>query len=267
LQLLSCTYYRFDQPLPVDAKNVYTFPKSFQGEWFQMERGQKLLALVIRRDYFEIIGKEIKMYKVYKGVIDSIAFKSGKKAFRHSHFDHDMNRLDTINDFVIRDNKIYKATEGKLTLLGTFKDAGDSALVMPMEKARFDLGENYFLRKVNKDLYILNLKEGNLLSDLSDGFRPNWLFAFAIKLDHRGLLIGEPHEFPDSTLIYKFKPHGGGFPDLSDKYYYVHAPYTSSLIKESVTRLFSFEDLRVFRKDSKELDSLIAVGAQEINLK
>jgi len=182
--LSSCARYFFSEPQPVDAKNLYVFPKKFRGSW------------VMDRDTL-IIGKDFYLMPKYEPV--KISLSSGKVIKRHTRMgfgftsqtdSSEKNNLkethtpigyieevDTSFHFVINKNKVYEIKENQLSKGFTFTQKGDTLYYTHIERKPIILGSYIFLRKISTNQFIFNFREEkenwwtvSLLEITPDGF-------------------------------------------------------------------------------------------------
>jgi len=126
----SCVSVYFDQPQPVDAKNMKKFPKKLRGTWVQ-------------DDDTTLVGKTI---------------------FRKVEWNSKLlsrTEIDTNDALVIRGDKIYNLDEDS-TKGFNFVIQNDSILINVSQVIEYKLGNAALLRSVSKDYYILNVRKDSI---------------------------------------------------------------------------------------------------------
>ena len=127
---VSCVSVYFNQPQPIDSKNMKKFPKKLRGTWVQ--DGDTILV--------------------------------GKTIFRKVEWDSKLlsrTEIDTNDAFVIKGGKIYNLDEDS-TRGFDFIIQNDSILVNVSEIIEFELGDTALLRFASKDYYVLNEKKDSI---------------------------------------------------------------------------------------------------------
>jgi hypothetical protein len=236
--LASCDAHHFEYPLPTDEKNIYNFPKSLQGKWY--EHGN--LALIIQKKSISLINDKFEPLAIYNGFIDSSRVKKEKYSLGQIWFNKMKNRADTIRHFVAKDDKIYRLKSGGLEFGRKFKLKGDTLYTNVDStdyKFEFKLGEDNFLRKLTADQYVLNMREGNLMSGILNEHQGIWFQIYLLKADKDGSLqISIPENAPNSFTIYRIKY------DQYDIHTYLNCRWTRDQMMRGIeTNFFRLEKL------------------------
>lgn len=279
LLLGACTSYHYEYPQPVDVKNTYQFPKSFRGTWKDVteKEGLNKFTVTIGKDFLSL---SVKPSKVYNGLLDSagrvkhIPFKKIKydslnqpidtvddvitknfEGLRHIVYDEQKLPIDTVEDYIINGNKIYPMTGDdthKMPHPGfpfTIKD--DTIYLDGSDKSRetrLSLSADNFLRKISKDRYVLNLREGDFQSvRANDGLGLSWQIVLLEFSPEGFLCMGTPkysQQKDKLSIVYQ----------KNDDYYYLNNQWTvEQFIKIVENENFSTEP--IFKLERKKYKS------------
>lgn len=197
---LSCNYYNFSQPQPVDKENIYEFPPSFRGIWvgkpvaneLAVDPGntfqdylkgpfnQSLAKRSSIEDEINAIGSA--WYHIEKNfalfiVHDKERISAGASILtdkeelwkrpvtdssKKIQYNFPSGVTDTI-DYLIRGNTIYELTgEGCLEKGYSFLLENETIVVLRYDTICVDLGQNALLRKLNENFYVLNIRNSIL---------------------------------------------------------------------------------------------------------
>ncbi len=179
--LYSCDNYNFSQPLPVDQKNIYQFPKNFRGDW---QEDESAVSIYISKTHIDFFTKDSE--KIIDGawprlndtggyVYPSVAYNTLKTI----RYDSLKRPVDTISNYLVRDNYAYPVNDKQLLEKGyPCQVDNDTIIVLKDDKVSIDLGQNAFLRKLNKKFYVLNLHIKPRLLDENGWW---WLVIIEIK--------------------------------------------------------------------------------------
>ena len=254
----SCTIYHFENPLPADSQNIKAFPKSLQGIWFNEDGEPKFK---IKKNSIELLGYNNMPKKIYKGTIDSASVRKNFFGLKHIQFDDVKNRLDTVLDFIVKDNKIYGYIEGSLTFGIPFLQVNDTLVVqdLPREKLtqqfQFKLGEDYFLRKVSDTQYVMNMVEKNFFSKIGQNSFDHWYQIFVFdKLPDGRLDFKSADNFPDSVKIYK-----------DDDNTFLNCQWNKKQVKQAIQNKYFESFFMLYEQKDKRLDSIRALPKGDKN--
>jgi len=218
--LYSCENYHFSNPLPVDVRNIYVMPRQFRGTW--VDNGD---TIIIGKDFYK--KTHIEITKVINGIwinptdtlpvkTDSATLKkytSLKKyeSLQRILYDSAKHPTDTVNNYILKGNKIYKIAENNQLELGAYYYIKDDTIYYQYRKANDDemeltLGKNSFLRKISTNSYLLNIKEGAEIK------RDDWWSVYLLEIVNDDILV---RPFSDAILHDKSKIYSKG----SDHYF------------------------------------------------
>ena len=222
--MISCNSYNFSEAQPVDKENIYEFPASFRGTWIENDQTVMLTpangidaqnygggpsvtaplskALLQQATFNQTDSAWYFIEKNYALVIfhckEKIAmgawpklddkgklfFEPTDHAFKKIEYDSLLNPIDTISNYVIRENKIYEISEEPFLEKGyPFFYENDTIVVLKYDTISVDLGQNAFLRKLNDSFYVLNIRNTIL------GEQSSW-WRLIILQQHRDQSIG-----------------------------------------------------------------------------
>jgi hypothetical protein len=244
--LTACTTYYVEQPIPIDASNIYRFPRASWGEWYGDE-----YTISIKKESGELIFKDQdndNNIEIYNGIVDSISYERGRRGL--GHIIRNRWGVDTVLDYFIKKNKIYERVYNKFLKPGQdYTIKNDTTLIIHqkhLHKLEFKLGEDFFLRKVNKDIYLLNLREGNALSEWV------WYHVYLLKTEKDGsITVGQISEHtPDSVTIREMNigEHNTNT--------YLTCHWTKAETLKAIDKGF-FSMGRTYRLSDKRLDSFL----------
>jgi len=169
----SCDSYNFSKPQPVGKTNIYEFPNELRGKWYVKDESDnqfyyfnKNYVLLVLSDNERIVngawpkldatGKEIPVPAFYKSV-ETIIYDSLKKP------------ADTVTNYLFNKGLIYEIADSKFLKKGySFKMEKDTIVVAKNDTICIDLGQNAFLRQLNRNTYMLNIRNSVLGEDASD---------------------------------------------------------------------------------------------------
>jgi hypothetical protein len=159
----SCTEYYFSRPQPIDKKNIHVFPKELRGKWTANDESGD--------EWFEA-GKNYGMYIVsnerrvvagaWPRVDDSGIFiypLPYYNTFQTIKYDSLKKPIDTIPNYIIHGDLIFeKANDGRLENGCRYFFTNDTIHITGNDTIRVELGQNAFLRKLNQNFYVLNIR-------------------------------------------------------------------------------------------------------------
>ncbi|MEP3389085.1 MAG: hypothetical protein ABJO02_12905 [Reichenbachiella sp.] len=130
--LSACSQQYFDQPQPIDGKNIYAFPAPFQGIWTDGKD-----SLIVAKYFFANI--------------------------EYSSLSLPYTKRDTTAYALFRGSKVYPYDSIRQQILGvgtSFEVRNDSIYYEIRESLEVQLGRKAFLRQVG-DQFVLNVKGDN----------------------------------------------------------------------------------------------------------
>lgn len=193
---VSCNYYNFSEPQPVDKENIYEFPPSFRGIWFERPIPNELTVdpgnsfhnfrkgpfnqsltekssiedeLNATDSAWYHIEKDFALFIVHdkERIAAGASILADKEALlrfrvpnssKKIQYSFSSSATDTI-DYLIRGNKIYELTGERWLEKGySFLLENDTIVVLRYDTICVDLGQNAFLRKLNDNFYVLNIR-------------------------------------------------------------------------------------------------------------
>ena len=112
--------------------------------------------------------------------------------------------VDTIQNYVIKSEKIYPVVGGRLNNGSPYVIKNDTICVPP-EWSQIEFGPYFFFRKVSSDTYLLNTKDGIF----EDKLRPWWQVFLITKRKNEKVIIydWESKIVKDPILIYSIEDH------------------------------------------------------------
>ncbi len=193
ITLSSCDSHHFLLPQPVDKNNIEEFPRDFMGSWFDAEEGKDSYYLITRKNVAIITMDTI---GIVSGAWPRIT-RSGERIdvpfsfmpFSSITYDSLKIPVDTSINYLVAGNLIYEMTgTGFLNKGYPFYTIADSIYYLQADTLFIDLGQNAFLRRLNKNFYVLNILNrvhGKWWADLKDW----WLLVLLEKNDQRSFNV------------------------------------------------------------------------------
>ena len=251
--LFSCTVYHFEYPLPIDTENLKSNPKSLQGIWFN-DKGER--AFNISKNSIELIDDrrgEEEMFRVYNGIIDSLAQSKGFRGLQHVAFNVEDHKHYNKTGYVIKDDEIYSVEDGKLQLGRAYELKGDTFYVNPAPprmphslKLSFIIDRDYYLRKVSNNRYLINLPEANLLSFCMSNIESWYQVLLFEKAKDGRLMLRMVNSSPDSVKIMH---------DDGDTY--LRCRWNREQVNRAINSNFFSDNQVLYKQGDKRIDSLI----------
>jgi hypothetical protein len=169
----SCKNYYFLNPLPIDQKDLKSFPKSLQGEWLYLDsnnatsfnEGNDSILLNIVKNEIALIF--INHNKVILGAWPRIS-KNGEKEDLNCKCEPEIsvnldtlgNPIDSTRNFILTKGALFAFEEKhKLSRQLDYIKVGDTLFVTAYDTTFFDLGSNMKLRPLNKNWHALNIRK------------------------------------------------------------------------------------------------------------
>ncbi|MBP9926509.1 MAG: hypothetical protein KBF45_11025 [Cyclobacteriaceae bacterium] len=213
--LPSCEGNHFANPLPVNSKNIYQVPSGLRGRLTNYKDSTEIYFLeknsitipakgaikIINGIWFHPSDTATSTDTVkWKKILDYPTYES-----RYSvKFDSLHHPIDTVENYVIKRNKIYKILSDGIGPGDPYTLTGDTIYVTPVPR-KIILGNGAFFRKVTDDLYVINIRD----SELEIGTINWWQIRLLEKRkDGKIILYDWSKEIiSDSTLIYTKADH------------------------------------------------------------
>ena len=180
----SCTSYFYSRPQPVDGKDIRSFPKKYRHIWVD-EDGTRLL---ITKDHLEIsLPDSQRVVRGYR-INDRSGLQPDYLCEHTLRFDSLENKYDTILNYIVRGSVLYEVdAEGELGKGRTFRMDHDTMFAERTDTISIDMGQNAFLRQIDKDRYVLNIRAS------ITGQSSNWWTFFIFGMDKDGTLATYGH--------------------------------------------------------------------------
>lgn len=184
--LNSCGSFHYRQPIPVDEKNIYEFPKEFLGHWISRNEEDNDEYFVDKK-YILFISNDTE--KIVKGSWPKLDEKGnflypggGYLQFSTIEYDSLKKPADTINNFLLRGDYIYEYENKRYLNKGyPWYQQRDTIIIIKNDTFCIDLGQNAFLRQVNKNLYALNIR--NRILGFNDEEFDEWWHLTLLKIN------------------------------------------------------------------------------------
>lgn len=194
--LFSCDSHHFLFPQPIDKINIEEFPKDFRGSWFAPEEGEDSYYRITRKNVAIITRDTIGIVSGAWPAITSsgemIEVPFSFMPFSSITYDSLKRPVDTSSNYVVAGNLIYEMTRtGFLNRGYPFYTIADSIYYLQDDTLFIDLGQNAFLRSLNKNFYMLNILNrvhGKWWADLNDW----WLLVLLEKNDQSSFNVWKP---------------------------------------------------------------------------
>lgn len=240
----ACGGYHFANPLPIDSKNIYKTPKKLRGSLTD----ENSIPLGTELEKHVIILSHKEPRQIINGIwfhpkdtmdaskIDTVTFKKimDMPAYDSRYtvkFDSLKRPIDTVENFVMKNNRIYQVLSNDLGEGLPYIEKNDT-LYEAATDHKIVLGPNAFYRKITSDYYMINIKD----SDAGIGSIDWWQIRLLEKRKDGKVILYDWDNWieGDTTRIY-FK---------NDDYYF-DSEWTRKdimkLIKDGAFKPFYFE--------------------------
>lgn len=167
----SCDSYNFSQPQPVDKANIYEFPNELIGQWF-VEGDESKSYIVSKKNVLFIMNDNTRIVNgAWPKISDSGDYLFPPlppyESFKTINYDSLKRPVDTIDNFLLRGQYIYRIDSDKFLGKGyPYAIEKDTINFLENDTISIDLGQNAFLRQLNKDFYVLNIRNNILDEDM-----------------------------------------------------------------------------------------------------
>jgi hypothetical protein len=189
--LYSCDAYNFSRPQPVDQENIYAFPKEYLGSWLSTDTSEKESHIEYHIHKSNVLFITHSSEPVLRGAwpkIDSkgeYIFPAGLLQTTETIVYDSLKRpADTVKNVLFKNNKIYLVDKKGLSKGYDFKTSADTFHMLRYDTTFIDLGANAFLRKLDKTIYVFNLRNTILGED-----NPWWRIMLLEKKDNQSFRI------------------------------------------------------------------------------
>ena len=229
----SCDEYNFSQPQPSDKENINEFPKDYLGSWLSVDTTVKEshTEYHIHKDkvffithFTEPILKGAWPGKNSKG--EYLWPPVNMQTMVTIRYDSLHRPVDTTENYLVRNNKIYEVNEKGLSKGYDYTTEGDTINMLRYDTIFIDLGANAFLRRLNKTMYVFNTRNTILGKDNSW-----WSIRLLQKPDKQSLKIwvcsSKKETFPK---VFYTDPYSG------NDQFYIDASFSASEILNMFNR-------------------------------
>ena len=240
----SCESYNFSRPQPVDKENIYEFPKDYLGSWLSTDTSDKDIHLEyhIHKNKLFFISHSSEL--ILKGAWPKINSKGeynfgpGMQTMETIQYDSLKRPIDTSKNYLFENNKIFAIDKNGLSKGYDYKAEGDTINILRYDTIFIDLGTNAFLRKLNKTMYVFNIRNSILGED-----NTWWRIRLLEKKDNQSFRIwmcsSKKGAFPS---VFYIQNYDGG------DHYYIDASWSAAEIMELFNK-GNFEIERELYKD------------------
>jgi hypothetical protein len=211
---LSCTVYYFNEPQPVDSKNIYKMPIKFIGSWYI-------------KDSMDLMREDF----------DSISIgKNSYHLITRDQVRETRNDIDSDSSIFIMNDKIYYTEDGMLNGGYAFYWSNDTVIINTVENELVELGKKAHLRKIDYG-YILNTNHDKMIDW--------WSIKFIDTRDKENMVIRcikdeDVEKFPSYNILSK---------DFNN---YIEAKWSAGEVNEFIDK-GGFSDTVLILKYSEEL--------------
>lgn len=228
--LNSCDSFHNYQPLPFNEQNIYEFPKEFLGHWIFKNKQDKDEYFVDKK-YILFISTDTE--KIVKGLWPKLGEKgkhlfpgSGYREFSTIEYDSLNKPIDTINNFLLRGDYIYEYENKRYLNKGyPWHQLQDTFIVIMSDTFSIDLGQNAFLRQVDKNLFALNVR--NRILGFDDKKFDDWWHLTLLKINGNNSIeiLEESSKMKSLSCVFQT---GAPLPD----YYYSDCMWTKTELQK-----------------------------------
>ena len=206
--LYSCDTYNFSQPQPYDKENIYEFPKDYRGSWLSTDTSEKDAHLEYHIHKNNVLFISHSRESIIKGVWPRINSK-GEYVYPPAMmfstesviFDSLKKPVDTTENYLFKNNKIYELDNNGLSKGYNYRTEADTVYMLRYDTTFIDLGLNAFLRKINNNIYVFNIRNTVLGTE-----NPWWRIMLMEKNDNQAFRIwicsSKKGAFPSSFYMH-----------------------------------------------------------------
>lgn len=173
----SCDSYNFSAPQPVDKANIFEFPKELKGKWSAKEENDGGFYYFNKKYVLLVFNDTDKAVKGAWPKIDAagkmISVPGSYNSIETITYDNFKKPVDTAINYLFRSGYVYEIADRKfLKKAYPFVLDKDTVVIVKTDTICIDLGQNAFLRQLNRNTYVLNIRNSILGEDASD--YSNW---------------------------------------------------------------------------------------------
>ena len=239
LLFTSCDSYYFSAPQPADREDERSFPRAMRGRWIDVTDNEESGTDVILSDSLQTI------YQIDRQWIQTIEVSAVKMldrtltlgmaerehsletsplpSLREERLDSIAGRIDTIDNFVLHGDRIHPIEDNRLRKGYPFRRLGDTIFFMRRDTTIWELGQHVKLRKADRDLYVLNFRNGVTEE------APDWWEVLLVRPSGKGLEVYGAGE--------RLKGHRARFHERNNNHYLnldIRADELEGMIRDSV---------------------------------
>ena len=170
---------------PQQGSVNYTYPASKpmanDSSYYVVE---KELAYLITTSEERVLMGDWPRLSQNGGILNPPIFYGSLRSIRYDSLE---KKADTVYNYMLHDNIIYEVSDKGLLEKGyPYITIGDTILFTKRDTLCIDIGQNAFLRKINKQFYVLNIRSRVLGEEISS-FN-NWWRIFVLEKKEDGSL-------------------------------------------------------------------------------
>lgn len=172
----SCDNYYFSRPQPADRKDERSFPRAMHGRWIDVidneESGSDVILSDSLQTIYSIDRQRIWIFEASTVVLldrmltfekterERSMEESSLPSLREQRYDSITGRMDTIDNFILHDDRIHPVEDDRLGMGYPFMRRGDTIFFVRRDTTIMELGHHLKLRKASRNLYVLNFRDG-----------------------------------------------------------------------------------------------------------
>ena len=163
--LFSCDTYNFSRPQPVDKDNIYNFPKDYLGSWLSTDTSEKDTHLEYHIHKNNVLFISHSRESILKGAWPKMNSKGEymlapglMQTMEAIQYDSLKRPIDTSKNYLLENNKIYAIDKNGFSKGYDYTSEGDTIYLLRYDTTFIDLGLNAFLRKLNNNIYVFNIR-------------------------------------------------------------------------------------------------------------
>lgn len=220
LLLWSCKSYHFSTPQPMGVANLYKFPVELRGSWLDTSNEGKE-SYIVAENHFKFITQErVSLVKGAWPKLDAVGnfiqLPNAYTGYQTIQYDSMKQIVDTVNNCIISGNLVFGIeANGALTKAYLYQQEADTLRINGADTLIVDLGQNAFLRPLNKQLYVLNIRN-RVLGTNEESAQDWWTIRLIEKKADGAIVIWSP-----SSTMSKLPCMFYSAPSKSDIFYFI----------------------------------------------
>lgn len=243
----SCDVYYFSQPQPFDRPDLYRIPQAFRGQWVSENSDDEI---IVKENIIQVISNAY-TERVTKGIWpqkDSTGTEFyPQNPFSVMQYDQVSKQYYKRDNYVIADSFIYEIT--KKDNLGKgyrWKENKDTILYEQKDTLYIDLGKNAFLRQVDANTFVLNVRS-HLIIDGVNQVPAGWWFVTILQLKKDGTVDCWSNTEKTDSLACMI--HNGSSSEMVDNYF-MNCTWSAATIKTLLKNgYFQAVNFKIIRKN------------------